>query len=282
MKCFHSATPQSACNYTLYKNPEVDKLIDEAGATDDAAKRVELLKQANNIVQDDAPIVVLQLQQGGHGLSALAEGPAAQRDASSPSSITRISGWTLPRRRLSNSVRKDEPPSPLFRAGGRSRSRPALLRPAVARRLLQMVPILLAVAALIFLLFSVIPGTFASSMGDGHLHAVVDAQVVERMNQELRAQRPAADRASANMSPSSRPSISAPPSARASRSPQVIADRLWPSLQLAMAAMLFAMVIGVPLGFARRDQAGQLVRSDRHHAGGLEASPCRNSGSACC
>lgn len=56
MKCFHSATPQTACNYTLYKNPEVDKLIDEAGATDDAAKRIDLLKKANAIVFDDAPL----------------------------------------------------------------------------------------------------------------------------------------------------------------------------------------------------------------------------------
>ncbi|WP_441504857.1 ABC transporter substrate-binding protein [Bosea sp. 2YAB26] len=56
MKCFYSATPQSACNYTTYKNPAVDKLIDEAAATDDAAKRIDLLKKANGIVYEDAPV----------------------------------------------------------------------------------------------------------------------------------------------------------------------------------------------------------------------------------
>ena len=34
------------------------------------------------------------------------------------------------------------------------------------RRVLQTVPIILAVALLIFVMFSVIPGTFASSIGD--------------------------------------------------------------------------------------------------------------------
>ncbi|GAU80351.1 oligopeptide ABC transporter periplasmic oligopeptide-binding protein OppA [Bosea sp. BIWAKO-01] len=56
MKCFYSQTPQSACNYTTYKNPQVDKLIDEAAATDDAAKRIDLLKKANAIVYEDAPV----------------------------------------------------------------------------------------------------------------------------------------------------------------------------------------------------------------------------------
>jgi peptide/nickel transport system substrate-binding protein len=56
LKCYHSATPQSACNYTTYKNPEVDKLIDEASNTDDPAKRNDLLKKANAIIYDDAPV----------------------------------------------------------------------------------------------------------------------------------------------------------------------------------------------------------------------------------
>ena len=42
--------------------------------------------------------MVLQLQQGGHGLSALAQGPAAERDRARDSSITKSSGSTSPRR----------------------------------------------------------------------------------------------------------------------------------------------------------------------------------------
>ena len=35
LKCFHSATPMTACNYFRFKNAEFDKLIDQAGQTDD-------------------------------------------------------------------------------------------------------------------------------------------------------------------------------------------------------------------------------------------------------
>jgi peptide/nickel transport system substrate-binding protein len=56
LKCFHSATPTSACNYIGFKNPELDKLLDEAGATDDQAKKIEALKQANRLIQEEAPV----------------------------------------------------------------------------------------------------------------------------------------------------------------------------------------------------------------------------------
>jgi len=56
LKCFHSSTPVSACNYYQYKNAEFDKLLDEAGTTDDQAKKIELLKKANAIVYAEAPV----------------------------------------------------------------------------------------------------------------------------------------------------------------------------------------------------------------------------------
>lgn len=56
LKCFHSATPQSACNYTTFKNAEFDKLIDDAGQADDDAKRVQLLQKANALLREEAPI----------------------------------------------------------------------------------------------------------------------------------------------------------------------------------------------------------------------------------
>src|SRR5215204_904684 len=52
------------------------------------------------------------------------------------------------------------------------------------RRVLQTVPIILAVALLIFVLFSVIPGTFASSLGDDGRN-VMDAQVIERIHRQI-------------------------------------------------------------------------------------------------
>jgi peptide/nickel transport system substrate-binding protein len=56
MKCYHSKTPQTACNYVQFKNAELDRLLDEAGGTDDPAKRIELVKKANAIVYEEAPV----------------------------------------------------------------------------------------------------------------------------------------------------------------------------------------------------------------------------------
>jgi peptide/nickel transport system substrate-binding protein len=56
LKCFHSATPRSACNYTEFKNAAIDKVLDEAdrmGPTN--AKRDDVLKQANAMIYEEAP-----------------------------------------------------------------------------------------------------------------------------------------------------------------------------------------------------------------------------------
>ena len=52
------------------------------------------------------------------------------------------------------------------------------------RRVLQTIPTVLAVVLLIFVLFSVVPGSIASSMGDDG-RGPTDPQVVERMKKQL-------------------------------------------------------------------------------------------------
>ena len=97
LKCFHSATPRSSCNYTGFKSPAYDKLLDEAAAEKDAGKKLELLKKANAMLQDEAPVwffnynkAVMAYQPWLHGLQANATELALQRyedlwvDASSP------------------------------------------------------------------------------------------------------------------------------------------------------------------------------------------------------
>ena len=129
--------------------------------------------------------------------------------------------------------------------------------PFVIRRLVQAVPILLAVAALIFLLFSVIPGTFATTqMADGK--AIVDAEQVARMNKQfglddplpLRFAKYVGNLVTLDLGTSFR-----------TRQPvtQGLGERLWPSFQLAMAAMLFAIVFGVPLGFLAAVKPGSWI-----------------------
>jgi peptide/nickel transport system substrate-binding protein len=56
LKCFHSATPMTACNYYRFKNPEFDKLVDQAGQTENADERNALLRKADSIIYDEAPV----------------------------------------------------------------------------------------------------------------------------------------------------------------------------------------------------------------------------------
>jgi peptide/nickel transport system substrate-binding protein len=77
LKCFHSATPMTACNYYRFKNAEFDKLIDQAGQTDKPDERNALLRKADSIVYEEAPVwffnynkAVMAYQPWIHGLQA--------------------------------------------------------------------------------------------------------------------------------------------------------------------------------------------------------------------
>src|SRR5687767_12846235 len=116
----------------------------------------------------------------------------------------------------------------------------------VIRRILQTIPTVLAVVLVIFVLFSVVPGSIMSSMSDDG--RATDPQVVERMKKQLGLDDPVyirfgsyvASLATGDFGTSFR-----------TREPvtSMIAKRAWPTLQLIFAAMTFAIAIGVPLGF---------------------------------
>ncbi|UPK30631.1 ABC transporter permease [Bradyrhizobium sp. 195] len=121
------------------------------------------------------------------------------------------------------------------------------------RRLLQTIPTVLAVVLLVFVLFSVVPGSIASSMSDD-----ADPQVELRMKKQLGLDDPVyvrfgvyiAKLASGDFGTSFR-----------THEPvtSMIAKRAWPTLQLIFTAMAFAVVIGVPLGFIAALQPGGIV-----------------------
>lgn len=127
----------------------------------------------------------------------------------------------------------------------------------LVRRLIQTVPILLAVAGVIFILFSVIPGTFASSLNDDG-KAVMDAEIMERMNKEFGLADPVHIRFANYVGNLARLDLG---TSFRTRQPvtKMIAERMWPSLQLAFAAMAFAILIGVPLGFIAALKPGSLA-----------------------
>jgi peptide/nickel transport system substrate-binding protein len=75
LQCFYSRTPRSACNYTGFSNPEFDRLFEAARAERDPAKQNDLLRQANNLLQQEAPVwffnynkAVMAYQPWLHGL----------------------------------------------------------------------------------------------------------------------------------------------------------------------------------------------------------------------
>ncbi|MDA9510812.1 ABC transporter permease [Bradyrhizobium sp. CCBAU 11386] len=123
------------------------------------------------------------------------------------------------------------------------------------RRLLQTIPTVLAVVMLVFVLFSVVPGSIVSTMSDDS-----DPQVEARMKKQLGLDEPVylrfgsyiARLATGDFGTSFR-----------TREPvtTMIAKRMGPTLQLIFASMAFAVAIGVPLGFVAALRPGGIVDS---------------------
>ncbi|CAM3733326.1 ABC transporter permease [Bordetella tumulicola] len=129
----------------------------------------------------------------------------------------------------------------------------------LVRRFLQTVPIVLAAVLLIFVIFSVIPGTFASSMSDDGRN-VLDAAVMERMNKEFGLDEPLPTRFGKYVVQLTQLDLG---TSFRSRQPvtTVLAQRAGPTLQLCLAAMGFAIVFGVPIGFMAAMRPGGLLDS---------------------
>ena len=53
---WHSDTPRETSNYVAYKSPEFDKLLDAASKERNETKKIELLKKADAVFTEDAPI----------------------------------------------------------------------------------------------------------------------------------------------------------------------------------------------------------------------------------
>lgn len=125
------------------------------------------------------------------------------------------------------------------------------------RRALQTIPILLAVALLVFIIFSIIPGSIVSTLSnDGR--SVVDQAVMERMRLEFGLDDPVYLRfgkyiwqlAQFDLGTSfrSRQSVAG-----------MLGDRMWPTLKLCFAAMMIATIVGIPLGFVSALRPGSLL-----------------------
>jgi peptide/nickel transport system permease protein len=121
------------------------------------------------------------------------------------------------------------------------------------RHLLQTVPTVLAVVLLVFVLFSVVPGSIVTSMSDDS-----DPQVELRMKKQLGLDEPLHVRFGAYIA---KLAIGDFGTSFRTREPVtiMIAKRAWPTLQLIFAAMAFAILLGVPLGFVAALKPGGIV-----------------------
>jgi ABC-type dipeptide/oligopeptide/nickel transport system permease component len=121
------------------------------------------------------------------------------------------------------------------------------------RRLLQTIPTVLAVVLLVFVLFSVVPGSIVSSMSDDS-----DPQVELRMKKQLGLDDPLYVRFGAYIAKLATGDFG---TSFRTREPvtTMIAKRAWPTLQLIFTAMTFAILIGVPLGFIAALKPGGIV-----------------------
>lgn len=121
------------------------------------------------------------------------------------------------------------------------------------RRLLQTIPTVLAVVLLVFVLFSVVPGSIVTSMSDD-----ADPQVELRLKKQLGLDQPVYVRFGAYIAKLATGDFG---TSFRTREPvtAMIAKRAWPTLQLIFTAMAFSVVIGVPLGFIAALKPGGIV-----------------------
>ncbi len=123
----------------------------------------------------------------------------------------------------------------------------------IFKRLLQSFVTVMIVVTLVFFLFSVIPGTFASSlMGDKRS---LDPKVVERIKKELGIDKPILERFGIYVAGLARGDLG---KSFSNRRPvkDLLSSRVIASFKLACAAIAFAIAVGLPLGFIAAIRAG--------------------------
>ena len=127
----------------------------------------------------------------------------------------------------------------------------------LTRRLANVIPTLVAVVALVFLLFSVLPGSFVSAMNeDGRTS--IDPAVMERMRKEMGLDDPLPERFAKYLAHTAVGDLVI---SFRTREPvtKLIGARVWPSLKLVFVAMAFAISVGVTLGFFAALRPGNIL-----------------------
>jgi ABC-type dipeptide/oligopeptide/nickel transport system permease component len=128
------------------------------------------------------------------------------------------------------------------------------------RRLLYFIPTLLAITMILFLLLNVLPGDAALMAGGDRRE--VDPQTMERMKKEWGLDKPLHTRYLTYLNGLVRADLGLS-FLRREKVNALVADRVWPTLKLATAAMLVAAGLGIPLGFFSALRQGSIIRPGR-------------------
>jgi oligopeptide transport system substrate-binding protein len=67
---FHSDSADGGNNYSNYKNPEFDQLVDDAKATTDPDKQAELFQKAESILLEDSAVIPINWYRGDYAYNA--------------------------------------------------------------------------------------------------------------------------------------------------------------------------------------------------------------------
>ncbi len=113
------------------------------------------------------------------------------------------------------------------------------------RRILQFIPTILGISLIMFLLLNVLPGN-AALMAGGKRE--LDPQLIERMKKEWGLDKPLHIRYLTYIKDLAHGDLGVS-FLRHEKINSLIGPRIWPSLKLAVAAMLIALILGIPLGF---------------------------------
>ena len=129
----------------------------------------------------------------------------------------------------------------------------------ILRRILQMIPTMLAVVLIVFVIFSVVPGSFISGLMSEGRNAT-NAQAMQHLNEQFGLDQPLPARLWSYVSGLVQGDLGM---SYRTREPvwNVIEPRLWPSVKLALAAMGLAAVVGIPLGFMAALRPGSALDS---------------------
>lgn len=129
----------------------------------------------------------------------------------------------------------------------------------ILRRILQMIPTMLAVVLIVFVIFSVVPGSFISGLMSEGRNAT-NIQAMQHLNAQFGLDQPVPVRLWNYVSGLLQGDLGI---SYRTREPvwNVIEPRLWPSIKLALMAMGLAAVVGIPLGFMAALRPGSIFDS---------------------